>query len=114
MPPPDPIERVGLKPRPSREVETSRHGLFLAVEVLEQRHQLVALNQDSCRVANQDRAERFIRGIVGHVADGDGSCGSSPRFSAASIFFVPFASLSRSFSNETFTARSSFNMSRPD
>src|SRR5262245_6337686 len=53
---PDPIERIGLCPRPGAHVKASRHGLLFVVVMLEKRNNFVTLDQNSFRVGNQQLA----------------------------------------------------------
>jgi len=45
VPAPNAIERVGLLARPAAQIESACNALLLFVEVLEQRHKLVTLDQ---------------------------------------------------------------------
>src|SRR6516164_2726908 len=67
MPAHDPVERIGLRAAPPRQVEPSRHSLVLAIQVLEQGHQFVTLDENARRVRNQQLADSLIGGIVRSV-----------------------------------------------
>src|SRR5262245_54446290 len=56
----DPIEGVRLRSRPAAQVEATRDTLFLAIEMFEQRDELVTLDEKPGRVRHQQRADCLV------------------------------------------------------
>src|SRR5262245_45501032 len=54
------VERIGLLASPARQIEATSYCLLVAIEVLEQRYQLVALDQNARWVADKQFPKRFV------------------------------------------------------
>jgi len=55
--------------RPAAQIEASRNTLLLAIEMLEQRDELVTLNKEAGRVRHQQRAYCLITRIICAIPD---------------------------------------------
>jgi len=62
------VERVPLLAAPCRQEETTRCGVFLPVEGLKERNQLVPMGKNSIRILRQNLAQLLIGRVVGYVA----------------------------------------------
>ena len=67
-PAPDAVERVSLLPAPRGQEETTRCGVFLPVEGLKERNQLVPMGKNSIRILRQNLAQLLVGRVVGYVA----------------------------------------------
>ena len=88
----DAIEGVGLLAIPAAHVEATRHDLLLAIEMAQQRHQLVTLDQDSGGVADQQLADRLVSRVIRSKADRQRLPSRSASRSAVLPFFSAAAS----------------------
>src|SRR5262245_9584028 len=66
----DAVEGVRLGARPTAQVEPSRNALLLPVEMFEQGHELIALDQKSGRIRYQQRANCLVARIIRAVSNG--------------------------------------------